>query len=98
MAEQRAGGAARIYEVDEWPAAWQTFAAPADIAKGDRGGVSKVHLTAASGNRYLKVRQLNVALNQGSTDYKGLITKVFGKSYDQLFDEYEKNPKINEHC
>jgi hypothetical protein len=191
--------------VDEWPAAWQTFAAPADIAKGDRGGVSKVYITAGgqgmfsegehwlpdkdipewfddgfeghflheashmvgptypddtprfykegitdfvryvahgrdrvwnptdkdggfggamdrdevwnfgyalaarymlwltqhydtSGNRYEKVRALNVALNQGETDYKGLFTRVWGKSYDQLFDEYVKNPVINEHC
>jgi hypothetical protein len=191
--------------VDEWPAGWQTFAAPADIAKGDHAGVSQVFITAGgeglfdngkhylpdkdipewftdgfeghflheashmvgptypddtprfykegitdfvryvthgrdqvwnptdpdggfggamdrnevwnfgyalaarfllwatqhydtSGSRYEKVRALNVALNQGSTDYKGLIVKVFGKTYDQLFDEYVKTPVIYEHC
>jgi hypothetical protein len=191
--------------VDEWPAGWQTFASPADIAKGDHAGVSQVFITAGgeglfdngkhylpdkdipewftdgfeghflheashmvgptypddtprfykegitdfvryvthgrdrvwnptapdggfggamdrnevwdfgyalaarymlwltqhydtSGNHYEKVRAMNVALNAGETDYKGLFARVWGKSYDELFDEYVKNPKVNEHC
>jgi hypothetical protein len=51
-----------------------------------------------SGNKYHIVAEFSRLLNDGDTNFNTLFDRVVGKSYQQLFQEYLADPKINPHC
>jgi Peptidase of plants and bacteria len=51
-----------------------------------------------SGGEYRMVHDLNALLVSGNRDWQGVFTRIFGRSFHELFQAYKANSRINKHC